>query len=65
MLQKMGARRSGHALVVWIVDVRWSEYVSHSGGDQMVIWTSGVCPDVYLGIDTRLESSENLSSQSS
>lgn len=48
------------------VNVRWSAYVSPSGGNQRVIWMSGVCPgmntqrtDVYPDIDARLESSKN------
>lgn len=37
--------------VVWIVGVRWPGYVGPAGGDQRVIWRSGVSPDVCPGID--------------
>lgn len=49
--------------VASIMGVRWPGYVSPSGDNQRVIWDSGVCPDVYPGVDTGLESSKSLSSQ--
>lgn len=36
-------------------DVRWSGYVRPSGDNQRIIWRSGMCPDVYPGIDAELE----------
>lgn len=35
-----------------------SGYVSPSRGNQKVIWRSGVCADVYPGVDEEPESSD-------
>lgn len=43
--------------IVRMTDVRWSGYLSPSGGNQRVFWRSGVCPEVdkVLAQDRRVQ----------
>lgn len=53
-------RQGPGGLVTFSGDVRQSGYVSPSGSNQRIIWRFHTCPDVYLGIDTELESSKQF-----